>query len=104
MKRALVDQANSENIVLIEECKVSEPKTKLFHGIMNKIVPNAKKVLAIDDSFDDQFALAARNLPTARLGRAQDLGPLDIVQCDRIILSLKGLNILLAKFNMEATN
>ena len=42
---------------------------------MNKIVPDAKKVLAIDDSFDDQFALAARNLPTARLGRAQDLGP-----------------------------
>jgi len=104
MKRALVDQANSENIVLIEEWKVSEPKTKLFHGIMNKIVPDAKKVLAIDDSFDDQFALAARNLPTARLGRAQDLGPLDIVQCDQIILSLKGLNILLAKFNMEAAN
>jgi len=104
MKRALVDQAMSENIILIDEWKVSEPKTKLFHGLMNKIVPGAKKVLAIDDSFDDQFALAARNLSTARLGRAQDLGALDIVQCDQIILSLKGLDILLAKFNTETAN
>jgi len=35
------------------------------------------------------------------LSRAQDLSPLDIVQSDQIVFSLKGLDILIAKFGVE---
>ena len=59
MERALVDQANSENIYLIEDWSVAEPKTKLFKSLIGTIAPNAKKVLAIGDTFEDKFALAA---------------------------------------------
>ena len=103
MERALIDQANSENIYLIEDWSVSEPKTKLFKGLIGTIAPSSKKVLVIGDSFEDRFALAVRNLSTARLGRAQDLSPLDIVQTDQIVMSLKGLDVLLAKFGKEET-
>jgi len=101
MERALVDQANSQNIALIEEWTVTEAKTKLFKNLISTIAPTAKKVLAIGDTFDDNFALAARNLSSARLSRAQDLSPLDIVQSDQIVFSLKGLDILIAKFGVE---
>ena len=101
MKRALTDQANSSNILLIEDWKVSEAKTKVFNALVNKIVPNGKKILAVDDSFDDQVALAARNLSTTKLGRAQDLSPIDVVQSDQIILSLKGLDVLISKLGKE---
>jgi large subunit ribosomal protein L4 len=103
MERALIDQANSESIYLIEDWSVAEPKTKLFKGLIGTIAPNSKKVLAVGDAFEDNFALAARNLSTTRLGRAQDLSPLDIVQSDQIVVSLKGLNVLLAKFGKEET-
>jgi large subunit ribosomal protein L4 len=103
MERALIDQANAENIYLIEDWSVAEPKTKLFKGLIGTIAPNSKKVLAVGDAFEDNFALAARNLSTTRLGRAQDLSPLDIVQSDQIVVSLKGLNVLLAKFGKEET-
>ncbi len=101
MERALIDQANAENIVLIDDWKVSEPKTNLFKNLIGLIAPNSKKILAIGDSFENNFVLAARNLPTARLSRAQDLSPLDIVQSDQIVFSLKGLDILIAKFGVE---
>ncbi|MBT5717872.1 MAG: 50S ribosomal protein L4 [Opitutae bacterium] len=101
MERALIDQANAENIVLIDDWKVSEPKTNLFKNLIGLIAPNSKKILAIGDSFETNFVLAARNLPTARLSRAQDLSPLDIVQSDQIVFSLKGLDILIAKFGVE---
>ena len=101
MERALIDQANAENIVLIDDWKVSEPKTNLFKNVIGLIAPNSKKILAIGDSFENNFVLAARNLPTARLSRAQDLSPLDIVQSDQIVFSLKGLDILIAKFGVE---
>jgi large subunit ribosomal protein L4 len=101
MERALIDQANAENISLIEDWSVAEPKTKLFKNLIGTVAPKSKKVLAIGDAFEDNFTLAARNLSTARLGRAQDLSPLDIVQSDQIVLSLKGLDVLLAKFGKE---
>ncbi len=103
MERALLDQAHSDNICLIDNWTVSEPKTQIFKSLVTSIAPSSRKVLAIGDSFDDNFVLAARNFPSARLGRAQDLSPLDIVQSDQIIISLKGLDVLLAKFGVTET-
>jgi len=101
MERALVDQANADNIILIDDWSVSEAKTKHFKNIVGSIAPNSKKILAIGDCFETNFILAARNLPTARLSRAQDLSPLDIVQSDQIVFSLKGLDTLIAKYGAE---
>jgi large subunit ribosomal protein L4 len=101
MERALVDQANADNIILIDDWSVSEAKTKHFKNLVGSIAPNSKKILAIGDCFETNFILAARNLPTARLSRAQDLSPLDIVQSDQIVFSLKGLDTLIAKFGAE---
>jgi ribosomal protein L4 len=103
MERALFDQANLNNICLIENWIVDEPKTKKFKNLINQVAPKSKKVLAISDSFDDKFVLASRNLSTARIGRAQDLSPLDIVQSDQIVISLKGLDVLIAKLGAKGT-
>ena len=103
MERALCNQAAAENISLIENWEVAEPKTKLFKSLLLSIAPDSKKILVISDTFTDQVGLAGRNLSHARLGRAQDLNALDIVQADQIIFSLKGLDVILAKFgNVEA--
>ena len=101
MERALCDQASCENISLIEEWKVAEPKTKLFKALLANVAPDSKKILVISDVFSDHVGLAGRNLSIARLGRAQDLNALDIVQADKIICSLNGLDVLLAKFGKE---
>ena len=52
----------------------------------------------MDDNLAESVGRAARNLPNARLGRAQDLGALDVVQADKIIISLKGIEAILAMF------
>ncbi|MBT3636041.1 MAG: 50S ribosomal protein L4 [Opitutae bacterium] len=101
MERALCDQAAAENISLIEDWEVAEPKTKLFKSLLVSIAPDSKKILVISDAFTDHVGLAGRNLSNARLGRAQDLNALDIVQADQIIFSLKGLDVILAKFGNE---
>lgn len=98
LERALCDQAASENISLIEAWEVKEPKTKLFNQLLNTIAPKTKRVLVVDDDFAETVGRAARNLPNARLGRAKDIGALDIVQADKIIISLKGIETILAKF------
>lgn len=99
--RALCDHATAENISLIEEWEVSEPKTRVFDQILKSIYPNSKKLLVVADSFSDSVGRAAANLPHARLGRAVDVGAMDIVQADRIIFSIKGIEMVLAKFNKQ---
>ena len=64
---------------------------------MSKIVPDSKKVLLVSDEHNDNTSLAGRNLSYARLSAAPDLGPVDIVQADKIIFSVKGIDSLLEK-------
>ena len=96
-KRALIDQAVSENLVVVDDFVLDTPKTKHLDLILNKIVPNTSKVLLVSDQHNENTALAGRNLPYAKLGSTPDIGPVDIVQADKIIFSVKGIDALLEK-------
>ena len=96
-QRALIDQADAENLLVIEEFDLNEPKTKHLDGILNKIVPESSKLLLVSDSHKENINLAGRNLPYATLSSAPDLGPLDLVQAGKIIFSIKGIEVLLEK-------
>ena len=96
-KRALIDQADSNNLIVIEDFSIDSPKTKLLNGVITKIAPDSKKVLLVSDEHNDNTSLAGRNLSYARLSSTPDLGPVDIVQADKIIFSVKGIDSLLEK-------
>jgi ribosomal protein L4 len=51
----------------------------------------------VSDEHNDNTSLAGRNLSYARLSSTPDLGPVDIVQSDKIIFSVKGIDSLLEK-------
>ena len=97
LTRALVDHASEGTIFLIEDWKVSEPKTKLFSAIVSNIDPLSRKLLAVDDSFDNNVSLAARNLSTTTLGRATEISAVDLIHADKVVISLTGIEALLNK-------
>ena len=101
LTRALVDHAADGTFFLIEDWKVSEPKTKLFSAIVSNIDPLARKLLAVDKSFDSNVSLAARNLSTATLGRATEISAMDLVQADKVVISLTGIEALLDKLQVS---
>ncbi|MEC8044225.1 MAG: 50S ribosomal protein L4 [Verrucomicrobiota bacterium] len=99
LTRALIDQADSNQICLIEKWEISEAKTKLLNGVIQSIAPKSKKVLVVGDEFSENVGLAARNLPNAKLSFAQDVSPLEIVQADMIIFCENGMNKLIEKIS-----
>ncbi len=99
--RALYDQANSQGICLITEWKVSEPKTKILHTLLKNIAPDSKRVLVVDEKFSTEVTLAARNLPKAKITTTDNLGPLEVVQADKIIFSESGMSKMIEKFHKE---
>lgn len=98
--RALFERASEGNLSLIENFDMSEPKTRLMHSILGQIAP-AGKVLLVDDSFGDNAALAARNIPRVAVTRSSTLNSYDLVYYDRIIVTEKGLDTVLARMNGE---
>ena len=96
-KRALIDQADLENLLIIEDFFLENPKTKQLDLVLNKIVPNSSKVLLVSDQHDQNTTLAGRNLSYTKLSATSDLSPVDIVQADKIIFSIKGIDALMEK-------
>jgi large subunit ribosomal protein L4 len=101
LARALFDGATEGKLALIEAWKVSEPKTKQFTQVINKVIPDSRRSLIVDDAFEDNIGYAARNVSRITLARAQDLSPLDLVLADKVIFSVSGLEVLLAKVGKE---
>ena len=101
LARALFDGATEGKLSLIEAWKVSEAKTKHFTQVINKVIPDSRRSLIVDDAFEDNFGYAARNVSRITLARAQDLSPLDLVLADKVIFRVSGLEVLLAKVGKE---
>ncbi len=96
--RALFDRAAAGEIDVIEAWSVSQPKTKLFNEVVGRIAPEGK-ILVVDETFEKNAALAARNIERVSLQEAAKLNAKDLAQYKRIIVSTKGLEKIIARVN-----
>ncbi|MEM8868285.1 MAG: 50S ribosomal protein L4 [Verrucomicrobiota bacterium] len=99
LQRALFESATEGSISVIENLEVKEPKTKLFNQVLTTVLPKHGKVLIVDDAFENNTALAARNIDGVALSEAGDLSVLDIVRYRHIIVSAKGIETVLTRAN-----
>lgn len=98
-QRALFDRASEGGLSVIEALEVKEPKTKLFNQVLTSVLPERGKVLIVDDQFENNAALAARNIEGVSLSEAGDLSTLDVVRYRHIIVSSKGIETIIARAN-----
>ena len=98
-QRALFDRAVEGGISVIEALEVKEPKTKLFNQVLTSVLPIRGKVLIVDDQFENNAALAARNIDGVSLSEAGNLSTLDVVQYRHILVSSKGIETIIARAN-----
>jgi large subunit ribosomal protein L4 len=97
-KRALLQVASEGNLNIIEQFKIQQPKTQVFNQVLNRIFPIGK-VLIVDDSFQDNTLLAARNIERLYLCEATSLNCWDLIRYNNILMSDKGLEIVLSRIN-----
>lgn len=100
MRRALFDKATDGEITVIEKFALTAPKTKDFDAILSKIKPEGK-VLIVDQQFDDNTALSARNIARVHLTDSASLNAYDLVRFDNVVISEKGIEQVLARTSVE---
>jgi len=96
-QRALFDRASEGGLSVIEALEVKEPKTKLFNQVLTAMLPQHGKVLIVDDQFENNAALAARNIEGVALSESGNLSTLDVVRYRHIIVSAKGIETIIAR-------
>ena len=97
MQRALYDSATDGDVLLIEKFVVEEPKTKLIAKVLDSMTPEGNRILLVDDSFEEHATLATRNLPHVSIRDTASLNVMDLVSSDRVILTLRSIDTLLAR-------
>jgi len=91
---SLSDKAKEQKILVIEDLKVSLPKTKYLVNIIKNIKLENNKILIGVSEMEKNLKLASRNLPLVNLKKVQDINSLDILSCDYLIVTKRGLEIL----------
>ena len=99
MQRALFDRASAGGLSVIETITVEAPKTKHFTSILNNVLPKKGNVLVVDDIFETNVALAARNIQGISLAESSDLSVLDIVKFHTVLVSSKAIETIIARAN-----
>lgn len=99
--RALFERVNEKSLSLIEAFNLEQPKTRFMHAFIEKVCPQATSVLLVDDSFDDNVILAARNIPHICLLDASSINAWDVLRFDQILITERGLTSVLARLNAD---
>jgi len=100
LRSSLNSKYNEKDIVVLDEVRVDNPKTKEFKKVLdvNKL---SEKALFVLDKIDNNLKLASRNLKNVTLKRADDLNALDVLHTKKLVLTKSALLILEKKLSGE---
>lgn len=97
LKHALSTKVKSANLVILDEAAIAAPKTKELIAKFDKL--GFKSALIIGGAeLDQNFALAARNIPNIDVLPAQGINVYDILRRDTLVLTKAALESLEARF------
>ncbi len=86
LKSALTDKVESGNVVVLDELKFDEIKTKKFAEVMANIKVDRKALVVLADN-DQNVVLSARNFAQAKTMQANLLNVYDIVNAKTLVLT-----------------
>ena len=86
LKSALTDKVQTNSIIVVDELKFDEIKTKRFAEVMNNLKATRKALVVLADN-DQNVVLSARNLAEANTTLTNTLNVYDIVNAKTLVLT-----------------
>jgi large subunit ribosomal protein L4 len=98
LRSALSVKASEASIVIVEELNIEEPKTKLVAEALGNLVGNSTVLLLMPtkDQNYDLVMRSANNIDSAKVLLASYLNVRDILNFDKVVLSVKTIDALVA--------
>ena len=98
LRSALSVKAAESMIVIVDELKVAEPKTRLMAQALVRLVGEASALVVIPEQGEayEPVVRSTNNLPDAKTVLASYLNIRDLLKYDKIVIPLKALDVLTA--------
>ncbi|HEY6676104.1 MAG TPA: 50S ribosomal protein L4 [Terrimicrobium sp.] len=93
-RKALSERVLAGDVLLVEDFKVNEAKTKQFLTLVADTAGNARKMLIVGTGFDEKTYLAARNVRDTLLARAAEVNTEQLLAFDKVIVTRDALATL----------
>ncbi|MEP7014053.1 MAG: 50S ribosomal protein L4 [Verrucomicrobiota bacterium] len=92
-QKALSERIKAGDVLTVDKFVVSELKTKSFVDLLRKQT-DAKRVLVVSDSFDENTSKSARNVKPVALATASDVNTEQLLRYEKILVTQKALEKL----------
>ena len=89
MKSALTSKYNEGSIIVVDEIKLQESKTKLMAQVLKALNVSEQKALLVLADRDEAVIRAGKNIPTLKDAYVNTINVYDLLNADKIIV-LKG--------------
>ena len=92
LKSAVVSKL--EDFVVVDELKVTTPKTKEMQNILTGLKLDTVNTLVIVKELDENLILASRNIPNILLLEASEINVLDLVAATKVLVTRDALKAI----------
>ena len=97
LRSALSAKAAEASIVVVDELKLEEPKTRLMAAALNALVGEASALVLIPEKGSFETVIrSTRNLPDAKILVAGYLNIRDLLVFDKVVMPLSSLDVISA--------
>lgn len=95
LRSALSVKAAEASIVVVDDLKIAEPRTRLMASALSLLVGNSSALLLIPEKTNyDNVILSSSNLPATKVMLAGYLNIRDLLTFDKVVLPLAALEII----------
>ena len=97
LRSALSVKAADSQIVVVDDLKVSEPKTRVMAGALNTLVGAASALVLIpsQESYEG-VVRSTNNIPDAKILNANYLNVRDLLTFDKVVMPVSALELIKA--------
>ena len=86
LKSVLTDKVQNGNLVVVDEFKFDESKTKNFVAMLNNLNVNTKALVVVGEN-DTNAALSARNIPTVKTSLTNTINVYDVINANKLVVT-----------------
>ncbi|MFM8749976.1 50S ribosomal protein L4 [Rhabdaerophilum sp.] len=96
LKHVLSAKAKDANIIVLDKAEIAEPKTKLLLETLAKLGWSNALIIG-GETLQDNFVLAARNIPNLDVLPVQGINVYDIIRREKLVLTTAALDAINAR-------
>ena len=85
LKSALTSRVQENKLIVVDELKLDEVKTKKFAEVMKNL--NVDKALVVINDNDQNIVMSAKNIPTVKVAQTNTINVFDILKYSTVVVT-----------------